>query len=232
MPARVTAAEAARMQADIIAGICDRLSQPALWVLGLDPSLREFGVAVQQRDGRVQTSVLRTEPDPTLPRYGLEHRVNRIKQKATAILDAFPVDLAVIETPIVAIRGGNDVWHAQAVVRDLLYERQVPFVDVSVLTLKVFALGSAKDTSKTSMVLAAERLLRPACGWAGDIDGEADAAWIAELGWHLLGVPHLDLPATHTRALDTVRTPKAKKGARASKTAAQRRLRELSEAVA
>lgn len=64
-------------------------------------------------------------------------------------------------------------------------------------TLKVYATGKG-NADKTAMVVAARERL----GYDGLENNEADSLWLRAIGMELLGRPIVELPKTHTRALD------------------------------
>lgn len=93
-------------------------------------------------------------------------------------------------------------WH-------LLAELDAMGVPVAVAPpaqVKMLALGkgSGKGTDKVDVVVAA----RDRLGYRGTDDNEADALWLAALGYQRLGSPITRLPASHLRALDGVAWPK------------------------
>lgn len=86
------------------------------------------------------------------------------------------------------------------VVRVGLYEAGIPFEVVPPSTIKMFACGKG-NAKKADVLLAAVRRL----DYQGNSEDEADALWLYALTMHALGSPIVTLPATHLRALTTVK---------------------------
>lgn len=125
------------------------------------------------------------------------------------IRDAISDDIAATQATV-AVLEGYSMGQARGtsrpflsgelggVVRLMLFERGIPYVDVAPATLKLFATGKGKGRKEGVLVAAAHRL-----GYRGDSSDEADAMWLYALGMHLLGSPVIALPASHTRTLAT-----------------------------
>jgi hypothetical protein len=166
-------------------------------VLGLDLSLTETGWATVTPDGTHQCGVVRT----TTATGSLEVRLDEICTMAANHADGS--HLVVIERPFVGKGGGTGFAVWGAVIHHLYGAGRTGhrvINDVPPQSLKVFACGSGNATGGSSKsgpsVQAGKRL-----GYDGGNNNEIDALWLAHLGWHLLGEPVVDLPATHTRAL-------------------------------
>lgn len=164
-------------------------------VVGLDLSLSSTGVA--HADG---TSRL-LKPDDL---EGMD-RIGWITEQIGVGIEPVSsgLELVMIEAPVIVaahISKALETVYLNGVVRWHLWDVEVPYLDVPPGTLKVYATGNGKAT-KTEMVVAA----RDRLGYEGKSDDESDALWLRALGWALLGVPLVELPKTHTRALDTLR---------------------------
>lgn len=81
----------------------------------------------------------------------------------------------------------------------------VPVAIAPPSNVKLMALGKGggAGTGKTEVTIAA----RDRLGYTGSENNEADALWLAALGYQRLGVPLARVPATHLRALDGVAWP-------------------------
>jgi Holliday junction resolvasome RuvABC endonuclease subunit len=120
-------------------------------------------------------------------------------------------ELVMIEAPVFVpahISSARETMYLNGIVREHLWRAGVAYLDVAPGTLKVYATGDGK-ANKTAMVVAA----RDRLGYEGKNDDEADALWLRALGWGLLGVPLVELPKTHTRALDKLRKARPVMGA-------------------
>lgn len=162
-------------------------------MLGLDLSLTATGVAVVDDTGYHSVGLIRT--DDKMP---MGERLSYIRWQ---ISDAAGVaDLAVVERPFIAAHGISPAMVFGVVVAEL-WQRKVPIVEVPPTSLKVFATGAGRTPggqAKLGTFATAIRRL----GYEGQDDNEADALWLATLGWHLIGQPVVELPQTHTRTLE------------------------------
>ncbi len=173
-------------------------------ILGIDPSLTGTGLA------RIDTDDVLTIETWTIASKGkadatLAQRCKRLQQIAGTI-SLYDADLVVIESPSLgqARQGGtldrNGLWW---LIVDGLYSR--PIVDIAPSTLKVYATGKG-NASKGAVIEAATRRYSHVAT-DGD-DNRCDALVLAAIGHHLLtGKALVDLPLTHTRALDKVARP-------------------------
>lgn len=134
-------------------------------VLGLDLSLTSTGWAHQGEHGVIRTSD-----------NGVGRLIN-IRDKVR--------DLVGIQTDLVVIEGyaygrPNQATHLGelgGVIRVLMWELLVPFVEISPATLKKTATGNG-NAPKEEMLAAAIRRL----GYTGHSFDEADAMWLAWCG--------------------------------------------------
>lgn len=159
-------------------------------VVGIDPSLTATGIAAA--DGTV--SCIRSDLD------GMD-RIGQIVDEIGHILaTADDLELVTIEAPVIhaghptsaielAMLAGVLRWH--------LWSAGVPYIDVTPAQLKIYACGTARADKIDMLQAAAKRL-----GYEGKSHDEADAAWLRAIGCALLNMPIVELPKTHTRALD------------------------------
>ncbi len=94
----------------------------------------------------------------------------------------------------------HPVGELGGVVRVALYEAAIHFEVVPPASIKIFACGKG-NAKKDDVLLAAVRRL----DYQGNSGDEADALWLYALAMHALGSPIVSLPATHLRALTTVK---------------------------
>lgn len=213
--------DTAKTQAELLtAALGERASAEV--VVGLDLSLTSTGWARNER-GRLTTGRVVTSPDHSLYGEGLAERLLHIVDQLNGVLKG--ADLVMVEAPFASLSGGNAIFLVHGAIRLVLGLSGALVVPVAPTTLKVFALGSGGKSDKVDVALAASRRL----GWEGAGNDEADAAWLSEMGWHLLDRPNVELPGTHLRALETVRNP-GKTSRAVGKRRVQARVAELMEA--
>lgn len=170
-------------------------------VLGLDPSLRAFGYAW----GPGRQGVLHT-PASGLPRLQwLRDAVGTLVEHLRA---HGPLHLAVVES---LYPGTSEAFIQERaalfwMVLDKLSQLDVPTAVSGPQYVKMLATGkgSGKGTDKPAVVAEA----RDRLGYRGTDNNEADALWLAELGYQHLGQPSVKLPAQHLRALSSVVWPR------------------------
>lgn len=160
-------------------------------VIGLDLSLTETGISTPE-----ETTHLKT---PASKIKGM--------RRIQAILDfVWKKITPYYENPLVMVEGysygsrGNamiSIGELGGIVRFDLWGKGIEYMEVPPSTLKIFAAGKG-NVGKTEVVVAARERL----GFDGMNDNEADARWLRELGLHLQGEGTVELPKTHTRALD------------------------------
>lgn len=163
-------------------------------VVGLDLSLTATGVATSDGSWIVKPGKLR----------GPERLATIRDFVAAAVLDEpVPVDLVVIEGYAYGRNNNREILgELGGVIRLLLWENDVRYLDVPPSTLKMYATGKG-NAGKTEVVIAARERL----GYSGHDDNEADAMWLYALGCDLLGQPLVKLPQTHRRALEKLEVP-------------------------
>lgn len=152
--------------------------------LGLDLSLAATGLALT--DGTCRT--IRPQADADEP----ARRLHELAERILLRLHNQPADIAVLEGYVPGGKGGPLVMFRLAElggpVRVLLFERNIPYVEISPTALKKFATGNG-GASKDDVVNAAERY-----GATVANDNEADA-WFLRLAALQRYTPNLDLPA-------------------------------------
>ena len=188
-------------------------------ILGIDPSLTGTGLALVDTEdslvGWTFTLVTKGKADATI-----EQRLARITTLAYRSIGDYALgvtdggrghseraDLVVIEAPSLGqVRQGGTLdrhglwWLTLRRLSDL----GIPVVEIPPAVLKVYATGKG-NAGKDEVLLAVARRYPHV-----DVtnNNEADALVLAAIGHHLLtGKPLVDLPATHTRALDKVARP-------------------------
>lgn len=171
----------------------------AATVLGLDPSLTGFGYAwAASRTGRLVAG------GSGLPR--LRWYRDAVRALVEHLLDVGPLHLAVIE----GLYASSDAYVQERSALfwwtvDVVDSLGVPVAVAPPAQVKMIATGkgSGPNTDKPAIVAAA----RDRLGFPGTNDNEADALWLAALGYHRLGRPLVALPQQHVRALTGVAWP-------------------------
>lgn len=173
-------------------------------VLGLDLSLTSTGVALP--DGTTE----RLQP----PRLVGMERLCWLRDQVLrrAIGEPDPVTDLPPGVDVIAVEGyamgSKRQSHSYAtgelggVVRLALWEDGYRVVDVPPATLKVFATGRG-NASKDEVLAEAIRRLQ----YQGANNDEADALWLRALTLAAYGVPVVDVPKTHLRALEKIEWP-------------------------
>lgn len=167
-------------------------------VIGVDWSLAATGVCDAM-------GVRRTLTPPTRDRVDRLVWFFRQAQALVADLDLLATVL-VFEQPYVAgpERGSStlDLGRLYGVLDVALRHWQHRIAWVPVGTLKVFATGSGKSKKPD---LRAEAIKRGGVDIADD--NQCDAWWLRLMGLYQYGAPAFDLPASHVRALHSVKWP-------------------------
>ena len=164
-------------------------------VIGIDPSLTGTGLA--HIDGSTEVVDFTSG---SLKLITGDHRLLAIANHIIPLVIGHQrASYAVIEDLPKQAQGAGLTGRVQGVVRLILIEHEVPYIAVVPSTLKMFATGNG--TSKKNR-LGMELYKRTGIDLADD--NACDAWWLRELGLHKLGAPTVDLPKTHTRALDKI----------------------------
>lgn len=162
-------------------------------VVGLDLSLASTGFS----DGRT-ASVIKGK-------FGGLQRLRYLRNQILTRVDLVEPDLICVEGPSYASRGGREherggLWWL--VVEHLDSWFQVDIVAVPPASLKKYATGKG-NASKDQMIVAACKRFP----WFNGGNDEADALWLAALGYEHLGKPLVSLPAVNLSALSGVDWP-------------------------
>lgn len=160
-------------------------------VMALDLSLRATGVA-GPAVGQLSTIKPKSEGD---------QRLVEITDRLMVLVNMWDPILVVIEDLPFGVRnaaaGALGMLHGA--VRLRLLNGSWPYTTVPPATLKTYATGKG-NCQKPDMRM--ELYKRTKTDLADD--NQVDAAWLRLLGLDLLGVPELELPQSHRRALDKV----------------------------
>lgn len=161
-------------------------------VVGLDLSLTATGIATDHAE------VLATKLK------GAE-RLAWVRDEVYDRLHAPKADLVVLEGYAYArANQAHQVGELGGVIRLMLHEAGVPWVEVAPAALKKYATGHG-NAGKGEVLAAAIRRL----GYDGHDDNEADALWLREMGLdHYAGEGRPPwVPAAHRVALDKIDWP-------------------------
>lgn len=172
-------------------------------VLGLDPSLTGYGYAwTPTRCGTLRSG------GHGLPR--LRWLRDAVRGLVLHLRAAGPVHLVVIE----GMFPSTDTYvHERAALYwwtlDVLDDLGVPVAVAPPAQVKMLATGNGSSATSKAHVVAAARnhLGYRGTGHVKKDTNEADALWLAELGYQRLGRPTVHLPQQHTRALTSVAWP-------------------------
>ena len=156
-------------------------------VIGIDPSLTSTGLAHGSRP-------LLTTLKPPKSLDGVE----RLVWIRDAILHTIEDSTVVIEGYAYGAKHqAHQIGELGGVLRVALYENGIRTYVVPPTKLKMFAAGKGNASKDVVGYEAVSRF-----GISPGDNNQADALWLWEIGNHLLGTPTIDLPKTHTRALD------------------------------
>lgn len=150
--------------------------------LGLDLSLTATGLALP--DGTCRTFRPKAGPDDP------GRRLHELVERITARLHGEHADIAIIEAYFVNPkfpRAAVDLAELGGPIRVLLFERNIPYIEIAPAALKLFATGNGNAT-KTDMLSTALQL-----GATVANDNEADA-WLLRLAALQRYEPRLDRP--------------------------------------
>lgn len=195
-------------------------------VIGIDPSLTCCGLAGDGWTSTIPTKARRARQD----RRDFAH--SRMRHILDVIRDHLHgVDLAVIEGLAMSPKMGADrqlAW-LNWQVRDLCWQRDVPYAVVSPSGLKLYAVGKGRRSTKqvaaddADGVSVKEPVLDAVRGWFGWFEGgsdEADASVLHAMGRDWLGSPVVTVPASQRVALDGVAWPEIEQPLRLAGVAA------------
>jgi len=164
--------------------------------VGIDLSLTGTGVSL----GPQSLSTVRHKA-PQSPADGFR-RLQGIRAQVLSFV-ALRGSVAILEGYSQASKHqAHQLGELGGVVRLALFEEGVPFYVVTPSQLKVFATGKGNSAKEQVGYSAVKRF-----GVEPKDNNQADALWLWEIGNHLLGEPTVELPKTHTRALDAIGEP-------------------------
>lgn len=166
-------------------------------ILAMDPSLSAYGLACWE-DGEIGTDLV--SPSSRGPA-----RVHEILLGIKGYTEG--LDLALMESFAFGARGGQqgtiNTAEMRGVVSYYLWQYRVPLVEVSAPALKIFAAGKGNAPKNQVLIEAVKRL-----GYEGHSDDIADALWILHMALAHYDLPGaVQLPQTHTRALNKIQWP-------------------------
>jgi Holliday junction resolvasome RuvABC endonuclease subunit len=162
--------------------------------LGLDLSLNGSGIIIIDSHLKLKLQItLKQDSD-----IAIEQRLINLRNCITGVIEEYnkkPL-IAVIENfsshaSIYPMETGA----AHYLPRTLLFENNIPFALVHLKRLKIFATGKG-TAKKTDMVKAAKRY-----GFEPKSHDEADAYFLAKIGWHLF---HADDDSLTRKQLDVL----------------------------
>ena len=170
-------------------------------VVGLDQSLTSSGIA--NIDGTLET--LKPKDAWRGPQRLVWIRDQVLERVATAdlvLMEGYGYDAGGRRGKKGEKVGGS---HSHAlgelggVLKTAMYENGIRYVVVIPQHIKMIATGKGNVSKEEVLVAAVKRLdLEP------KDNNQSDAAWLRILGLLHLGLPVIDLPASHLRALDAV----------------------------
>lgn len=163
-------------------------------IMGLDLSLSETGFATPEHLGVLKTPA---------KKFSGPKRLVEIRDLLLHLLREHQTEVVLLENYSFGSKNKRE-WLGElgGVIRVMLYEEGIPYVEVSPNTLKMYATGHGNAAKAEVISAARERL-----GYSGFNDNEADALWLRALGNEAYGEPEVKLPQTHRRALTAVEVP-------------------------
>jgi len=101
-------------------------------------------------------------------------RINTIKIKLKHLLDQYTPNVAAIEDYSLSLRGSSlsQCAEASGVIRDLLYEYNIPVFSIAPTTLKKFVLGQGKTSQAKGVQAKSLVLLRTFTNWGFQFENE------------------------------------------------------------
>ena len=117
---------------------------------------------------------------------------------------AYGADLAVIEGYSFGSTGRSlfQIGELGGVVRLMLHDAEIPFVEVSPSSVKKYATGRGNAGKAEVLIAARERLAYP-----GTNDNEADALWLLEMARDHYGLTEPRVPKANREALVKIDWP-------------------------
>jgi len=160
-----------------------------LFILGLDPSLTRTGVALPNGEA------LALRPKDK----GLDRLLWIRKEIGILIGSVDSLDFVCIEGFSYGSKGKAvfEIAGLGYMLRLMMYENSIPFLEVSPSSLKKYATGHG-NANKTEVIRAAWKRL----GYEGTDDNEADALWLRAIGLDYAGDPILAMPEVNRSILE------------------------------
>jgi Holliday junction resolvasome RuvABC endonuclease subunit len=166
-------------------------------VVGIDPSLSATGLAW----GDGSTSTVKY-PKDVKGDVRLCVIAEAVEDLTRLPMTGHAVNLAVIEDLPTHAHGAGITGMVQGIIRLQLIRDGIPYVTVPAATLKKYATGKGNATKPDMRMELFQRT-----GIDLRDDNQVDAAWLRFLGLALIGKPEIQLPKTHTVALDKLALP-------------------------
>lgn len=167
--------------------------------MGLDLSVRATGITLPH-GGAAAMSTFR-------PQRNDDWRLVEIRNHVIGLVRAHRIDLVMIEGPFVSAKNSSGsmlLAGLHYVVRVALLSNGTPYLCPMPQLVKMYATGRG-DAPKLDVV---KSLIKRTAGEVDPADdNQADSWTLWAMGMALTGRPVLDLPKTHTRALDNLRLP-------------------------
>lgn len=160
-------------------------------VAGLDLSLTSTGLATADAIRTLATK-LRGTP--------------RLLWIREAVLDELGrCDLVVLEGYSFGSKGSAifQTGELGGVIRLALYERGIRYVEVSPQTMKIYATGKGNVGGKDQVLVQAVKR----SGIEFESNDACDAWWLRQMALAHYGLPHVDVPTAHLRALEKIEWP-------------------------
>ncbi len=187
--------------------------------LALDLSLAATGLArthTSTGEPRLSTTTIVTHRSPAKARPNLMDHV-RAQHIIGEVVKACKMrpQLVAIESPLLVDVGDASVRLAEVhgAIKHWLFSREIPYVDVHLTHVKMFATGDGGASKDDVLRAMTERYSpKPLNVHIGDHNA-ADALSLLAMTLHAYGEPLADVPESHRRALDSYAWPTAPGGA-------------------
>lgn len=142
----------------------------------------------------------------------ISHVVRRSCGNA-ALMYPWKPDLVVVEGTFTRMNASDYPLHAlHSQIKQWLWQRSIPYVDVAPTTLKVWATGNGKAL-KPEVIAAVIATYGHLISINPKDDNQADAVALLTMGLFKYGQPLADAPLAHRRALKPVQWPELTIGA-------------------
>jgi len=179
-------------------------------LIGIDPSLSSTGICTMSKDGDI-LSTFAINSEFTGPR-----RLSDIKRQlepitSYGILPSSTKLIAFVEGYSFGSQNGREaLGELGGMIRLMLYDEGIEYVDVPPTTLKKYVLGIGKG-DKVAMAIGVIK------AWGRDFPttDQTDAYALCQFGRGYLGLVD-DLPAYRKEAIEAIKNPKVKKRTKAT----------------